>query len=213
MRQKGFTIVELLIVIAVVAILAAITVVSYNGASQRARNAARITTVEKARDALRLTMAKYLPQDVKLSLNGEDIGTPTEYWSACIGTGYVGGKCGVYQNDPPYAIESTAFNTLLQQGSGALPNFSTYPPSKSNDGDVVSGPYIQTVRLAGESKDRLAVEYSLEGEKQPCLMTPLIYGFTGIGAGPTLTKPAGDAANYSSSGDGVTECRFVIANL
>ncbi len=37
--QKGFTIVELLIVIVVIGILAAITIVAYNGIQQRARNA------------------------------------------------------------------------------------------------------------------------------------------------------------------------------
>lgn len=42
-QQKGFTIVELLIVIVVIGILAAITVVSYNGVQQRA-NAATVTS-------------------------------------------------------------------------------------------------------------------------------------------------------------------------
>ena len=37
MKQRGFTIVELLIVIVVIAILAAITVVAYNGIQQRSR--------------------------------------------------------------------------------------------------------------------------------------------------------------------------------
>jgi prepilin-type N-terminal cleavage/methylation domain-containing protein len=37
-QQSGFTIVELLIVIVVIAILAAITVVAYNGIQDRARN-------------------------------------------------------------------------------------------------------------------------------------------------------------------------------
>lgn len=36
-HQRGFTIVELLIVVVVIAILAAITIVSYNGITQRAR--------------------------------------------------------------------------------------------------------------------------------------------------------------------------------
>ena len=39
-KQKGFTIVELLIVVVVIAILAAITIVSYNGITARAHNSA-----------------------------------------------------------------------------------------------------------------------------------------------------------------------------
>lgn len=39
-RQKGFTIVELLIVIVVIAILAAITIIAYNGIQKRANDAA-----------------------------------------------------------------------------------------------------------------------------------------------------------------------------
>lgn len=39
-RQSGFTIVELLIVVVVIAILAAITIVSYNGITQQANTAA-----------------------------------------------------------------------------------------------------------------------------------------------------------------------------
>lgn len=42
---SGFTIVELLIVIVVIAILAAISVVAYNGIQTRARDAARDTAL------------------------------------------------------------------------------------------------------------------------------------------------------------------------
>ena len=50
-RQTGFTIVELLIVIVVIAILAAISIVAYNGIQQRARDSQRsndIATIQKA---------------------------------------------------------------------------------------------------------------------------------------------------------------------
>lgn len=42
-KQKGFTIVELLIVIVIIAILAAISIVAYNSITQRARDTQRAT--------------------------------------------------------------------------------------------------------------------------------------------------------------------------
>ena len=45
-KQTGFTIVELLIVIVVIGILAAITIVAYNGVQQRANNTAKISAVK-----------------------------------------------------------------------------------------------------------------------------------------------------------------------
>ena len=42
-KQKGFTIVELLIVIVVIGILAAISIVAYNGVTQKARDDQRIS--------------------------------------------------------------------------------------------------------------------------------------------------------------------------
>lgn len=50
-RQSGFTIVELLIVIVVIGILAAITIVAYNGIQERARDSQRqqdLSSIKKA---------------------------------------------------------------------------------------------------------------------------------------------------------------------
>lgn len=52
--SRGFTIVELLIVIVVIAILAAISIVSYNGIQQRARDSGRKTDITAVQNALGL---------------------------------------------------------------------------------------------------------------------------------------------------------------
>lgn len=56
-RQPGFTIVELLIVIVVIAILAAITIVSYNGIISRARSLAIANSLHNTSDIMQTTIA------------------------------------------------------------------------------------------------------------------------------------------------------------
>lgn len=53
-RISGFTIVELLIVIVVIAILAAVTVVAYDGIQQRARATATATSIKQIDKSFRL---------------------------------------------------------------------------------------------------------------------------------------------------------------
>ncbi|HET8884032.1 MAG TPA: prepilin-type N-terminal cleavage/methylation domain-containing protein [Candidatus Saccharimonadales bacterium] len=53
-QQKGFTIVELLIVIVVISILAAITIVAYNGVQARARASAIVSDLQNVDKAFHL---------------------------------------------------------------------------------------------------------------------------------------------------------------
>lgn len=53
-EQSGFTIVELLIVVVVIGILAAITIVAYNGISQRGRDSARSSDTAAIKKAIEL---------------------------------------------------------------------------------------------------------------------------------------------------------------
>lgn len=78
-KQNGFTIVELLIVIVVIAILAAISVVAYSGVQSRARDAQRASDVVVILKALELYKADngtYPP------------GTSSPHGNGCTGNGY-----------------------------------------------------------------------------------------------------------------------------
>jgi prepilin-type N-terminal cleavage/methylation domain-containing protein len=56
-QEKGFTIVELLIVVVVIAILAAITIVSYNGITNRANSSAALSTAASLQKKIELFSA------------------------------------------------------------------------------------------------------------------------------------------------------------
>lgn len=78
-KSTGFTIVELLIVIVVIGVLAAITVIAFNGISQRARNAQVLSGVRN----IEIAMRQYA------TLNQRYI-SPTV---SCLGSGYTGNRC------------------------------------------------------------------------------------------------------------------------
>ena len=78
-RTVGFTIVELLIVIVVIGILAAITIVAFNGIQTRSKNTQTINA-----------MASYVKL---LNLYKADHGTYPQVTDVCLGTGYPGGQC------------------------------------------------------------------------------------------------------------------------
>lgn len=110
--QAGFTIVELLIVIVVIAILAAITVVAYNGVQVRAKNSQTQQALSTWVKALKLYKA--------------DNGTYPAYYG-CLGTGYPygytgtdvsGGQCRLASSP---GVENTAFNNAMRPYISTLP--------------------------------------------------------------------------------------------
>lgn len=103
-NTKGFTIVELLIVIVVIGILAAIVIVAFNGAQIRARNISRVT---EARGYERLFKSYQ-------SLYGELPAMPDGFY--CLGRGYESGRCWqVASTDPTFMhLESNA-TTLMTE--------------------------------------------------------------------------------------------------
>ncbi|MGH7218553.1 MAG: type II secretion system protein [Candidatus Microsaccharimonas sp.] len=80
-NYKGFTIVELLIVIVVIGILAAVVIVSYNGVIGKAEESRFLSTVDTFEKALRMYQAK---EGVNVSTDTR----PDTLYFACLGEGY-----------------------------------------------------------------------------------------------------------------------------
>jgi len=134
-KQTGFTIVELLIVIVVIGILAAITIVAYNGVQANAKDASLKTTIEQLQKAVELYNAQYgnypITSASPLTNGGGQttytspgcpIGTPRSDWipgltqplpqTSSTGTGVNGyGGCYMYTSDGSQYILS-AWNML-----------------------------------------------------------------------------------------------------
>lgn len=84
-RSRGFTIVELLIVIVVIAILAAISVVAYNGIQERARVNAAAAELNDLRKAIYL--ARISRNQPLISITGSN---HTSQDAGCLGSTYPG---------------------------------------------------------------------------------------------------------------------------
>lgn len=75
LNKQGFTIVELLIVVVVIAILAAITIVAYNGVTSKANEAAVVSTTNSLEKKFAVHLAEtgsYGRRDVTQSLYGRE---------------------------------------------------------------------------------------------------------------------------------------------
>ena len=124
--MRGFTIVELLIVIVVIAILASITVVAYNGVQVRAQNASRLSEYNAWRKVFEL---------YKVANGTYPTVTAGGY---CLGTNFPSGKCRDYL--------ANNGNTLTEANSTALMNalktVSTLPQTSHIGVNGTVGPYV-----------------------------------------------------------------------
>jgi len=110
-KQKGFTIVELLIVIVVIAILAAISIVAYNGIQDRAKNNAMISV---ATQVYKLSLA-YINGSGQLPATGT-----TTY---CLTRDNL---CTSDSGSTPVTSDNSTMLTNLS-AYGTVPNSAPYP--------------------------------------------------------------------------------------
>ena len=159
--RSGFTIVELLIVIVVIGILAAITVVAYNGIQQRAHNAQTIAAVK---DYAKIYTAYAI-----------DNGSYPSSSNYCLGDGYQDNLCW---DNRTYAPDASA-NAALKTYVSSLPNPSTTRVYRnSTDGYRAGILYVNNYTL----------RYQLEGTDTDCGLPNTSRGFTsGESTGPECT--------------------------
>lgn len=148
--RKGFTIVELLIVIVVIGILAAIVIVAYQGVQTRARNVQMITTARVYVDAL--TRYGVAVGSYPKSEDGMDAGV-------CLGTGYPSNHCWAGSNGDYYTNDT--FDSLMAEYAPSV------KPTVSIKYYDVS-PTDQRSGIAYMRRDGGFINYLLDGHNQNC---------------------------------------------
>lgn len=156
-RQTGFTIVELLIVIVVIAVLAAITVVAFNGIQQRAQATRTISTAQSYIKALQAYITQY--------------GAYPITYNACLGDTNVDTNgngipdCGTNGD----TNQSNTLNTELRKVMPTLPKVDL-PPITDGTNTITGMRYNWggSSRIVDGKARPLMVIYYLPGNAQDC---------------------------------------------
>ncbi len=144
-KGAGFTIVELLIVIVIIGILAAITVVAYNGIQQRANNSARISAISQLMKLINGYTATYGTYPTTFG----SCGTLDNLCTNSTGTANTGGN-------------TTLMNELKKIGT---PPQQVQPAVGGNYG--VQYIYESTATYNGDPAP-IRLEFWLDGQNVPC---------------------------------------------
>ncbi|RYD50379.1 MAG: type II secretion system protein [Sphingobacteriales bacterium] len=178
-NSRGFTIVELLIVIVVIGILAAITIVAFNGIQQRAKNT---STISAAQQSIKLIKAYRAANDDTYPMSG----------TACLTN-----TC------TDYAGTAAAVDSGLRTNLGKIGNPPTSTPVAG------SGKYYgiwYNIRAGaasydGDSTRKLLLMYWLTGQAQDCGVSDVAIQATGEAWARSTNK-----YSYSYPADNTTAC-------
>lgn len=188
----GFTIVELLIVIVVIGILAAIVTVAFNGVQQRARTTQTVSTVSAYERALKSYLA----------VNGK---YPDFGGAVCLGEGYKDAKCG--EVDGYVVYENAAFNTEMKTILKSLPKANNFavPTTWSHTpwiGATVT--HMDGLIVDGTQVD-YHIKYTIEGENKDC-------GLPGIISGAEPRTVTGNPRKNTHYDSVSTTCEIALPN-
>jgi len=216
-NTRGFTIVELLIVVVVIAILASIAIVAYQGIQQKARNTARVQTASAMQKNLLLYEAANSKGPIyQMLVAGNSDGQ-------CLGTDYqdvdpgapVSCRYVVYDSG---ATSTTPVNQALYDALRTQSKYSmNYAPVTQNSFSGVttvtsSAPFIAFYEYVktgkrftidnGPLRDYYSVlSYRLEGIDQNCQLPVL-----SVSSETSTQRNLVTGRPYSVTNGGVTEC-------
>lgn len=195
-HSNGFTIVELTVVIAVIAILATIGVVSYNGSQVKARNAQMASAVNAYKDAL-ITYKGIYGKYPDGSANG----------STCLGGNYPGDQCWFGA-----ATENSTFmDALASVSSGSS---SSLPMPSLNPKNLQGAMFVSASRpspnlLDGQARDFIV--YAFEGT-DACPVGPVASDNNNPGDLVFNSTPPANGQTFVESANNPAQCWLPLPN-
>lgn len=174
-KRRGFTIVELLIVIVVISILAVLVTMTYVQIRERAYNAQIISGVEQYYRAIvsyRAIHDRYPPTSDELA--------DEELAMTCLGVGYEDATCGVVTGKTIYedAVFNSEMSSVISSSSANIGETAL----KVGSEDFVGAVYgIDDVIGGGRGR---TIQWALIGEDMDCKL-PGSYGYNRSTSPPT----------------------------
>lgn len=182
-KQYGFTIVELLIVIVVIAILAAIGIVAYNGIQRRANNAAIINAVSQT---LKMIQAHTAQEGAYPSTAGGNI---------CITS-----TSGCARDGGEVVVAHAAFDASMVR-VGTLPRS---VPTRGSNGNGIMYNYSATRVYDGQTQPAILFYY-LDGTQQNCGVPQVMNGWG------TPDPASRSTSGYTSSGASINKTLCMVS--
>jgi prepilin-type N-terminal cleavage/methylation domain-containing protein len=197
-KISGFTIVELLIVIVVIGILAAITIIAFSGIQSRAKNSVTISTMKAYQTAL----SEYVIDHGSYpTINGTCLGGPYKDYNA---DGIA--DCGDVNQTYRESVSTTFNNQMKQYLGGTTPNVNV--DELTSFGSTFVGGYVNnwTSFTVDGVQNPYYMMYILAGNNVDCGSTVVA-----TNSFPTMTK-TNQKYSWSDNSNNSTTCVVALPN-